>query len=361
MNANIRVWVLTGDKKETALEIGKSCKLVLSNNIMDEIDLANSSDEHFDSYKEVSSKIDFWFYKFYSKKEDIEIEQKRMYCDKNFIKGSINKKMFIIIDGKNLTHILSNESLKRKFFRIGLLCTSVICSRVSPSQKSEVVKLAQENGHWITLSIGDGANDVPMIMTANIGIGISGKEGTQAVRSSDYSIGQFQFLSILLFTHGRWGYRRISYFIYYYFYKNILLVFVEVYYAFFNGFSGALFYADFLPLLYNALWTSWPSMFSYCIERDVDSETSLKLPKLYGAGQKRHIFNLRSFWRWILFCLLHGVIIYFGGLYSMENSFGIDGKQENHWLRTTILFSIIVHVTTYKIFIELRYWNKMNM
>ncbi len=361
MSANIRVWVLTGDKKETALEIGKSCRLVLSPKQMDEIDLANTSDEHFDSLEDVKLKLDHWFYKFYTDKENEEIEKKAMYTEKNLIKSAITKKMFVIIDGKNLTHVLSDDKLKRKFFRIGLLCNSVICSRVSPSQKAEVVKLAHENGHWITLSVGDGANDVPMILTASIGIGISGKEGTQAVRSADYAIGQFQFLKVLLMNHGRWGYRRVSFFIYFYFYKNILLVFTEYYYTFFSGFSGSLFYPQFLPLLYNAFWTSWPSMITFSIEKDVDAETSLKLPKLYGAGQKKIYFNLPSFWRWVIFSIIHGLILYFCGLLSLENSMGPDGKTYDHFFKTVIIFSLIIHIQTYKMFIELKHWNSANL
>ena len=89
------------------------------------------------------------------------------------------KKLYMIIDGKNLSYVIGNEILSEKFFKIGLLANSVICCRVSPKQKSKVVKLAKEKSKWITLSIGDGANDVPMIMEAHIGIGISGKEGTQ--------------------------------------------------------------------------------------------------------------------------------------------------------------------------------------
>jgi P-type E1-E2 ATPase len=154
----------------------------------------------------------------------------------------------------------------------------VICCRVSPKQKADVVGLAKKSGKWITLSIGDGANDVPMIMEAHIGVGIRGKEGSQAVRSADYAIGQFKFLQKLILAHGRWGYRRVGIFVCYYFYKNVLLVFCELYFAFYNGFSGQIYFADWLPMLYNAFWTSWPCIFTFVFERDVDSEYSLNYP-----------------------------------------------------------------------------------
>ena len=102
-----------------------------------------------------------------------------------------------------------------------------------------MVKLSQKYGSsWISLAIGDGANDVPMILEANIGVGIRGQEGSQAVRASDYAISQFSFLKKLVLIHGRIGYRRVAWVVCYYFYKNILLVFTEIYFGFFNGYSG---------------------------------------------------------------------------------------------------------------------------
>jgi magnesium-transporting ATPase (P-type) len=95
---------------------------------------------------------------------------------------NIDKKLYLIIDGLNLAYVLTDLNFSQKFFKLGLLANSVICCRVSPKQKSLVVKLAKDNGDWITLSIGDGANDVPMIMEAHIGVGIAGKEGSQVIK-----------------------------------------------------------------------------------------------------------------------------------------------------------------------------------
>ena len=148
-----------------------------------------------------------------------------------------------------------------------MISASVVCCRVSPKQKADVVALAKSHGKWITLSIGDGANDVSMILEAHTGVGIRGKEGTQAVRSADYAISEFKFLLRLLIMHGRWGYRRVSLMICYYFYKNIILVFTEFYFAFFNGFSGQIYFADWLPMLYNAVWTSWHCLFAFLFEK----------------------------------------------------------------------------------------------
>jgi len=181
--------------------------------------------------------------------------------------------------------------------------------------------MTKDNCDYITLAIGDGANDVPMIIEAHIGVGIGGNEGTQAVRCSDYSISEFKFLKRLLFIHGRWGYRRISLFICYYFYKNIILVFTELYFVFFSGYSAQIFFPDFLPMCYNAFWTSWPCVINYSIEKDVDHEASLNYPILYRAGQKKYYFNFKRFWIWIMYAIIHGFILFFGIAYVIYYTF----------------------------------------
>ncbi len=151
--------------------------------------------------------------------------------------------------------------------------------------------LCKRNGPWITMAVGDGANDVPMIMEAHIGVGIRGHEGTQAERASDYTLGKFKHLRRLLIIHGRQAYRRISMFICYYFYKNVILVFCELYFTFQNGYSGQMFFADWLPMLYNALWTSWPCMFTFIFDKDVTDDLSLRNPIFVEAGHLRQYFN----------------------------------------------------------------------
>ena len=121
-------------------------------------------------------------YKNIDKKDISDIEKFR---NENLGPG---QRLSMVIDGPTLAFVLASDVLSKKFFRLGLLASSVVCCRVSPKQKADVVGLVKKNGKWITLSIGDGANDVPMIMEAHIGVGVRGKEGTQAVRSADYAL-----------------------------------------------------------------------------------------------------------------------------------------------------------------------------
>lgn len=127
---------------------------------MESLNLSSSTDVG-DTKEEFLNKFDKIFDGFHKNKRDAR------------------KKLYMIIDGNNLSYALSEEQISKRFFTLGLNANSVICCRVSPKQKSLVVKLAKDNGTWITLSIGDGANDVPMIMEAHIGVGIIGKEGSQ--------------------------------------------------------------------------------------------------------------------------------------------------------------------------------------
>lgn len=223
MAANIRVWVLTGDKQETAIEIGRSCSLLKEN--MNLIDLSSDTMDSFER------KLNEYIKMF-------ELDSHSV-MELNKIKATMKKKQAIVINGPTLAWALdASNGYRENFFKLGFMSDSCICCRVSPAQKMQVVQLAKDHGPWITLSIGDGANDVSMIQEAHIGVGIAGKEGTSALQASDYAFGQFSFLSRLLLIHGRWGYRRICYFICYYFYKNIVVVFTEIWFAIFNGFSG---------------------------------------------------------------------------------------------------------------------------
>lgn len=191
IKANIKVWVLTGDKQETAIEIGKSCKLIQQDMRLEILTR--------DSSEELEKELDRLGRQFRNI-DSPQIDDIEVFRKENLTEGM---RLSMVIDGPTLAFVLSSESLSYKFFRLGLLASSVVCCRVSPKQKADVVGLAKANGTWITLSIGDGANDVPMIMEAHIGVGVRGKEGTQAVRSADYALSQFFYLHRLLLVHGR--------------------------------------------------------------------------------------------------------------------------------------------------------------
>lgn len=196
--ANIKVWVLTGDRQETAINIGMSSKL-----LSEDMTLLIVNEENREATR-----------------DNI---QKKLDAIHNNAEGSIEMDtLALVIDGKSLTYALEKD-LEKQFYDLAVMCKAVICCRVSPLQKSEVVKLVKKYTDEITLAIGDGANDVSMIQAAHIGVGISGMEGLQAARSADFSIAQFRFLRKLTLVHGAWSYQRVSRAILFSFYKNITL------------------------------------------------------------------------------------------------------------------------------------------
>ena len=204
--AGIKLWVLTGDKVETAINIGFSCNLL--DNDMDLIVL-NVDDESLETTERELDKHLAVFGKTGSNEELKAAKKNHEPPEPTHA---------IVIDGETLKLAL-DETLKQKFLLLCKQCRSVLCCRVSPAQKAAVVNMVKNGLDVMTLSIGDGANDVAMIQEAHVGVGIAGEEGRQAVMSSDYAIGQFRFLTRLMLVHGRWSYRRLAETIANFFYK----------------------------------------------------------------------------------------------------------------------------------------------
>lgn len=113
-----------------------------------------------------------------------------------------------------------SSNLTKPFLKLTQYCASVLCCRTTPLQKAFLVKIVKEELRLSTLAIGDGANDVSMIQMADVGVGISGQEGMQAVMASDFTLARFKYLEKLLLTHGFWSYDRLARMILYFFYKN---------------------------------------------------------------------------------------------------------------------------------------------
>jgi phospholipid-transporting ATPase len=246
MEAGIKLWVLTGDKQETAINIGYSSKLITPS-----MEVLICNEETLESTKKnLESILDRVLKTMRETKPFITLNWWKRFM-RNVRRSDLGKfskiyghdanAMVLVIDGKSLRFALE-PSISKIFLQLVLLCKSVICCRVSPLQKALVVMLVRSNvARTVTLAIGDGANDVTMIQAANVGVGISGLEGLQAARSADFSIGQFRFLRKLLLVHGGWSYSRITKVIVFSFYKNITLYLLQLWYATNNQFSGSVY------------------------------------------------------------------------------------------------------------------------
>jgi len=210
-DASIKIWMLTGDKLETAENIGLSCKLIQNDMVV---------------------------WKLSSPQEVREFccTEKARQNDQLILN---NQKRGILVEAQALTLILSNFEYRKFFLKIAKSCEGVICCRVSPSQKADVVRLIKsDDPEAITLAIGDGANDVSMILEAHIGVGLYGNEGMRAVQSGDFALAEFQYLWRLILVHGRLNYLRNAELVLYFFYKNLVFTMPQFYFGFLNGFSA---------------------------------------------------------------------------------------------------------------------------
>ncbi|KAK6517959.1 hypothetical protein TWF506_005128 [Arthrobotrys conoides] len=335
--AGIKVWVLTGDRQETAINIGMSCKL-----ISEDMTLIIINEESFESTRENLNKK---LAAIRSQKDaSLEIET-----------------LALVIDGRSLTYALEKE-LEKTFLDIAVMCKAVICCRVSPLQKALVVKLVKKHLKAILLAIGDGANDVSMIQAAHVGVGISGVEGLQAARSADVSIGQFRYLRKLLLVHGAWSYSRISRVILYSFYKNITLFMTQFWYAFRNRFSGQVIYESWTLSFYNVLFTVLPPLAMGVFDQFLSARLLDRYPQMYQLGQKGYFFKMSSFWSWLVNGFYHSLILYivseFVFQWDLPQS---DGRVAGHWVWGTTNYTAALTIALGKAALITNIWTKYHV
>jgi magnesium-transporting ATPase (P-type) len=113
--------------------------------------------------------------------------------------------------------------------------------------------------------------------------------------------------------------------------------------------------------MYNAIFTSWCCIFVFSFEKDVDLNLVKKFPILYEAGQKNYFFNITYFWKYIIYAIIHGVFCFFLSQYLFLNIADKQGTIFNHWQKSTINFSFIIHVVSYKLLIISDFWNIINL
>jgi phospholipid-translocating ATPase len=227
--------------------------------------------------------------------------------------GSRDGGFVLVVDDSALREVFGNDEIKNDFLRLATLCEGVICCRVSPLQKALIVKLVKEDLGAVTLAIGDGANDVSMIQAADVGVGISGEEGMQAVNSSDYSIAQFRFLKKLLLVHGHWSYARNGLMILNFFYKNIIPVGVLWWFQIYDAWSANYVINYDYILFWNSLWTVAPVIGIGLFDRFLDAHVLMAVPELYRYGREGYWFNQKSF---VLY-MLDGIVQVSASLHSL--------------------------------------------
>ena len=392
--AGIKIWVLTGDKLDTAKNIGHSCNLLSEEQklftlkVMQDDEKIVKEDpfremnEFFKEFQEFTNglvkkyNLDSKYFNInrninntgslnYNNIEIISDQSKSQsesMSNKSSSTSIINFEIFkclkekqilepfsIIIEAPILYGLFKDEETTQNFLHIAYYSNTVICCRVSPSQKSEVIqKMKNFDKSAVTLAIGDGGNDVSMIMEANIGVGIHGEEGMSAAQASDFAIGEFQILKRLLFIHGRTNLYRISKMILYFFYKNFIFAITQFYFSFFCLASGQTFLDDWYITCYNLVFTALPLCIRAITDSDIDLNDRKNVKKNLALLYKENRDSYRIFtFNRLLWNLAKGI---FNGFIVFINGYFyeilIKGYNLNIWyLSLNSYLSIIIVVS----------------
>ncbi|NXP37376.1 AT8B2 ATPase, partial [Leiothrix lutea] len=354
--ANIKIWVLTGDKQETAVNIGYSCKMltddmtevfVVTGHTVLEVreELRKAREKMMDASRSVCNGFSY---------------QEKLSSKLTSVLEAIAGEYALVINGHSLAHALEAD-MEVEFLETACACKAVICCRVTPLQKAQVVELVKKYKKAVTLAIGDGANDVSMIKTAHIGVGISGQEGIQAVLASDYSFSQFKFLQRLLLVHGRWSYLRMCKFLCYFFYKNFAFTMVHFWFGFFCGFSAQTVYDQYFITLYNIVYTSLPVLAMGVFDQDVPEQRSMEYPKLYEPGQLNLLFNKREFFICIAQGIYTSILMFFIPYGVFADATRDDGAQlaDYQSFAVTVATSLVI-VVSVQIGLDTGFWTAIN-
>uniref|UniRef100_A0A0N5A897 Phospholipid-transporting ATPase n=1 Tax=Syphacia muris TaxID=451379 RepID=A0A0N5A897_9BILA len=333
-NAGINVWVLTGDRIETAVNIAYASRLFSSSMDLVQLSARNEADtaemlklieERMSKGLYVQEKSGSLFRQCVTLSGDAlssgnssgsvtvgtsSSNNLSFNCKSSSMQ---QRKYGVVVSGQTLANCLLPTNIPN-FLKIIKRSTSVLCSRATPLQKASVVKLVKEHLSGKVLAIGDGANDVSMIQCSDVGVGILGQEGMQAVMSSDFALTRFRYLEQLLLVHGHWCYHRLAIIILYFFYKNAvrlyLFVFVLYWCQLFNGFSAQVPIDPIFLMLYNLIFTSVPPLIYGITEQDAPADFLLKFPHLYGQGRHSELYLWYSFWINMLDALWQSAAIY---------------------------------------------------
>uniref|UniRef100_A0A8C1SGQ8 Phospholipid-transporting ATPase n=1 Tax=Cyprinus carpio TaxID=7962 RepID=A0A8C1SGQ8_CYPCA len=347
--AGLQIWVLTGDKQETAINIAYACKLL---DPEEEIITLNADSQEACAVL-LENSLHYIQAKFLCNPRP-DPQAARDYAGIHFSSPVCSPassghsspflvhRLGLVIDGRTLAYAL-DKSLEDDFLAVARSCRSVLCCRSTPLQKSMVVKLVRNKLKVMTLAIGDGANDVSMIQVADVGVGISGQEGMQAVMASDFALPRFRYLQKLLLVHGHWCYSRLANMILYFFYKNAMFVALIFWYQFYCGFSGSAMVDQWYLIFFNLMFSAFPQLITGTLDKDVSAETLQELPQLYMNGQNSEEYKPYMFWMNMIDAFYQSLICFFIPYFAYVDS-DVDLFTWGTPITTLALFTILLHL-----------------
>ncbi|XP_059974533.1 probable phospholipid-transporting ATPase IIB isoform X1 [Mesoplodon densirostris] len=283
-NAGIKIWMLTGDKLETATCIAKSSHLV-----------SRMQDTHI--FRPVTNRGE----------AHLELNAFRRKHD-----------CALVISGDSLEVCL--KYYEHEFVELACQCPAVVCCRCAPTQKAHIVKLLQQHTGKRTCAIGDGGNDVSMIQAADCGIGIEGKEGRQASLAADFSVPQFKHIGRLLMVHGRSSYKRSAALSQFVMHRGLIISTMQAVFSSVFYFASVPLYQGFLMVGYATVYTMFP-VFSLVLDQDVKPEMAMLYPELYKDLTKGRSLSCKTFLVWVLISIYQGGILMSGALVLFESEF----------------------------------------
>ena len=327
-NAGMKVWMLTGDKVETATCISISAGIKAKNQKIFTITYDSLSD--YDDRDNTEKKL---------------AKLKELFEEYN--KKIMHEPHLFIIDGDSLD--LALKQCEKEFFTTAMKALSVVCCRCSPTQKRIIVKTIKKYTNARTAAVGDGGNDVAMIQEADVGIGIVGKEGLQASLAADYSIKEFKTLSGLLLWWGRIAYKNTSMVANFVIHRGLIISFNQFIFSTIFYYNAVALYNGMLCFGYSTIFTCTPSI-SILLDRDVDRENVLKFPTLYQVLLKGRELNFKNFLFWLFKSLFQSAVIMFGAVFMFE---------ENIFLNiVTVSFTALIYLEILNVYMEINKCHK---
>ncbi|TDL27061.1 phospholipid-translocating P-type ATPase, partial [Rickenella mellea] len=315
-NAGIKIWMLTGDKIETATCIAISTKLVARNQYIHQVAKLKTSDQARDQLEFLQSKPDC--------------------C--------------LVIDGESLQICLN--LFQNEFIEIATKLSAVVACRCSPTQKADVARLIRKHTKKRVCCIGDGGNDVSMIQAADVGVGIVGKEGKQASLAADFSVTQFSYLTKLLLWHGRNSYKRSAKLAQFVIHRGLIISIMQAVFSAIFYFAPIALYQGWLMVGYATVYTMAP-VFSLVLDRDVNEDLALLYPELYKELVKGRALSFKTFFMWLLISTYQGGAIMIMSLVLFENEFLNIVSISFTALVLNELIMVAVEITTWHVYMVL--------
>ncbi|EPY22896.1 phospholipid-transporting ATPase [Strigomonas culicis] len=336
LSAGVIVWMLTGDKRETAVTIAATSTLCdPRNDFVDHIDIGSLDPKCEEAKRKVGEDL-------FTVMQHVEL------------KGTDQgRRCTFVVDGPALG--IAMEHYFDLFLDLSQRVNSAVCCRLTPLQKANVVHMFQKSTGLTALAIGDGANDVSMIQEGKVGVGIMGLEGAQAALAADYAIPRFKHLRRLCAVHGRYSLYRNASCIIVSFYKNILLAVIQVIFSCYTGFSGQTLFDGWLLTFYNVILTSIPPFFMGIFEKDLPEDAILLRPKLYTSLSEGLYFNVPILLVWGFEAVFHAFLLYF---VSYPTTLKRDGTVHNITgsMAGTEIFCCMVLLVLTRFALRIRYW-----